>query len=143
MRIIEKILDNKIIEVLGIKKKFKFLFIGGTTFLLNYITLFIFKSILRMNDNLSFTLSFSIGVIYHFSMNKFFVFKEKKLINLRYQIIQYAILTTFNYLTNLGIINLLKFFKITIYIGIIMATIVTMALTFFVMNKLIFKKDAE
>jgi putative flippase GtrA len=140
---IQKIINSKIVEVFGIKKKIKFLFIGGTTFIINYITLFVFKSLIKLGDNVSFTLSFSIGVIYHFSMNKFFVFKEKKLINLRYQIIQYAILTMFNYLTNLGIINLLKFFNITIYIGIIIATIVTMLLTYFVMNKLIFKNNLD
>jgi putative flippase GtrA len=137
------LLNNKFIIKFGIVKKFKFLFIGGTTFIINYITLFIFKHYLKFGDNLSFSMSFFLGIIYHFSMNKFFVFEEKKISVLKYQIIQYIILTLVNYCINMGIINLLKLINITIYLGFIISTLVTLLNTYFVMNKLIFKKKME
>jgi len=96
-----------------------------------------------MNPNISITVSFFTGVIYHFTLNKFFVFKETKTINLRYQIVQYIILVFINYSINLGIANLFLFLKWSIYVSQVVSIGVTVMLTYFIMNKLIFNKKTD
>ncbi len=134
--------QNIISDKIEIYKKIKFLFIGGTTALVNFSLIYLTNGILKLNHNLSISISFFSAMIYHFMMNKMFVFQEKKLSRLKYQIIQYLILSFINYLINLGVVNLLLLFKINIYIGVAAATIITMLLTYFIMNRLIFNKKA-
>ena len=139
---IQKILnENKLLIKYRVVEKFKFLFIGGTTYLLNLFTLFLFSDILKFEINLSITLSFFLGVIYHFTMNKFFVFQESSFSKMKFQIIKYIILIIINYFINLGVINLLLLGNISKYIGQAAAIIITMILTYFVLNKLVFNKD--
>jgi len=134
---------NEFIEKYKLLTKIKFLLIGGSTALIYFSSLFLFNDILKINPNLSLTISYIISVVYHFMMNKFFVFQEKKILSMRYQIIQYGILTLINYLINLGIANIFLYFKSSIYLSVVAATAVTMFLTYFIMNKLIFKKQKK
>lgn len=124
-------------------KKVKFLSIGGTTYLLNMATVYLTHEILRLDSNMSFSISYVIGLIYHFTLNKMFVFQEKRLSRLKYQIIQYLILSLVNYLIQLGILNLFLLFRASIYIGVSAGIAVTLTLTYFIMNRLIFKKNRE
>ncbi|MGA2142432.1 MAG: GtrA family protein [Brevinematales bacterium] len=124
-------------------KKIKFLSIGGTTYLLNMSAVYLTHEILRLDSNTSFTISYVIGLIYHFTLNKIFVFQEKKLSRLKYQIIQYLILSLINYLIQLGVLNLFLLLKVSIYIGVSAGIALTLTLTYFIMNSLIFKKNKE
>ncbi len=131
---LRKQLNNKT----EIHKVMKFLLIGGTTAIVNFSFIYLTNDILKLTHNLSVSISYFAALIYHFSLNKMFVFQEKKFSRLKYQIVQYLILSFINYLINLGVVNLLLLFKISIYFGVAAATVITMVLTFFVMNKIIF-----
>jgi putative flippase GtrA len=123
-----------------ILKIFRFLFIGGSTFVLNYLILIFCKEILKYADNVSVTIAYFMGIIYHFSMNKFFVFKEGNIKTLLRQLPQYATLTLINYLINLGVVNLFSMFSITVYVAVVVATFMTLFLTYFVFNRIIFNR---
>jgi putative flippase GtrA len=145
-------------------KRIKFLFIGGTTFMINYILIFLFSDVIKLESiislsipsivnknsiliwiwkfalsNISITLAFLLGTIYHFGMNKFFVFQERNISSMKYQYIKYWIMTIYNYFIYIAIINLFLFFSVSKYIGVIAATLFNTISTYFILNFLVFK----
>lgn len=114
--------------------------IGSTTALIYFSSIFLFKNIIKLSDNIALTIGYFISIIYHFTMNKFLVFKEKSIDKVKIQFPLYIILVIINYIINLVIVNILNIFSINIYIGVSLATLVTLLNTFFVMNKIIFFK---
>ena len=123
-----------------LSRKLLFLTVGGLTFIINVSFLYLLKEILKVNHNIALTIAFFIGTTFHFSANKFVTFKEKKIATISLQIPKYIAMTLINYLINLIVINIFVYFHLAIYLGAICATMITMVLTYFIMNIMIFKQ---
>ena len=121
-------------------KIIKFLFIGGTTFIVQISSLFLFKDIIKFGNNVSVTLSYILTVSFHFLSNKFFVFRELSIDKMRIQAIKYIILAVINYGITLLVTNTLTFLSVSLYISTPVSILITVSLTFFVLNKIIFKQ---
>ncbi len=128
-------------------QKLKFLFIGGSSALIYFGILFVLYHLMKVEKELSVTIGYFSGVMFHFLMNKFFVFEEKNIHTVTHQIPLYIALTFINYLINLATVFIISFllkdFSFNIYLGVIIATGITMILTYMVMNRIIFKKKLE
>lgn len=61
-----------------IKQVVKFIFVGGTAFVVDYGILFLLTSTLKMNYLVASCISFSVSVIINYILSNLFVFKMKK-----------------------------------------------------------------
>jgi putative flippase GtrA len=123
---------------IGIIKKIKFIIVGGSTAGIYFGLLFLFYDIVKLDKNISVTLSYFSSICFHFSMNKFFVFREKEITTLKFQLMKYIVLTAINYLINLLVVNIFSTFNISIYLGVACATMITLVITYLSMSRLIF-----
>jgi putative flippase GtrA len=90
------------------------------------------------NDTLSLSLSYFTSISCHFTLNKFFVFKLKKMITLK-KISRYVVVCFINYLiTIITLFNVNIFFQ-NIYFVAFLSLIFTTTISYFLNRNWVFK----
>jgi putative flippase GtrA len=118
---------------------FKFLFIGGTTFLIYYFFLFTFFSILNMPYVYAIVIAYTLAISFHFFANRNHVFnaRDGSIIS---QTLKYALLALANYLIQVGIVYVFfTRYGVNFYLATILALVVTMIFGYLLMGKWIFR----
>lgn len=116
----------------------KYLFVGGTVFVIHTVMLWFFKRILKLENFVSSTIAYIIGVINHFLLNNFFTFKDSST-NYRRRIFGYIIVVGCTYIINSIIVNsFLSFVIDNVLLAVIASTSVTVLVGFFVLNKIVY-----
>jgi putative flippase GtrA len=113
---------------------FKFLFIGGTTFLIYY-----FFSILNMPYVYAIVIAYTLAISFHFFANRNHVFnaRDGSIIS---QTLKYALLALANYLIQVGIVYVFfTRYGVNFYLATILALVVTMIFGYLLMGKWIFR----
>ena len=120
------------------KKFIKYLFVGGTVFVIHTIILWFFKRILHFENFISSTIAYAIGTISHFLLNNFFTFSESS-VTYKRRIIGYVIVVVCNYTINSIIVNsFLSFILDNVLLAIVASTNVTVLFGFFMLNKIVY-----
>lgn len=120
----------------------RYIFIGGVSYVIEIIALYFFTSTLSLGPTIGVAISFWIGLIVSFLMQKIFAFQnktvEKK--HLTKQVISYGVLVAFNYTFTIYAVSAL-----VPYIGLFMSRTLVLLLTtgwnFFVYSRIIFKRS--
>lgn len=115
-----------------------FLFVGGSSALVDIGSLYLFNKILLWNNELSISLAFILGLVFNYFAHTYFTFQNKaSVVNL----IKYLILVLLNYINTIVLMYLLTEF---LHIDIIIAKVITLpiiAITTFVISKIWVYKD--
>lgn len=126
-------------------KKFKqtilFFFNSGLTGALYAAMLFLGDSLLHVHYYFSVTIAYTVSMIYYFITNKKAIFKtDSSSKSTTREIVGFVILLIVNYLISLAIVGLVRHFTKEIYSGSLLAGAVTITITYFVFDRIIFKK---
>ncbi|MBN6064010.1 GtrA family protein [Aggregatibacter actinomycetemcomitans] len=109
-----------------------FLFVGGSSSLVDIGSLYLFNKVLLCNNELSISSSFTLGLIFNYFANTYFTFKEKANVG---NLVKYLILVLLNYINTIVLMYLLIEL---VHIDIIIAKVITLpfiAVTTFVISK--------
>lgn len=117
----------------------RFIFAGGTTAFIYFSLIFLLKDVLHADKDLSVTTGYFISVCFHFAMNRSFVFDKPGIRGVGSHISGYVVLVCVNYLTTILLVNLLGIFGISVFISVLLATLITMLVTYVSMKKMIFR----
>ena len=110
-----------------------FLFVGGSSALVDIGSLYLFNKILLWNNELSISLAFILGLVFNYFSHTYFTFQDKASIG---NLIKYLILVLFNYINTIILMYLLTEF---LDIDIIIAKVITLpviAVTTFIISKI-------
>ena len=123
------------------KKILSFLFVGGCTFLIYYLILWVCFSLLFINYQTSIAISYFWSCLFHFLLNRNVTFSAG---TARYknQIFRYILMAIFNYLIQLLVV--IFFYEINgvnFYMSSIFAIVVTILCGYILMNFWVFKKE--
>lgn len=119
----------------------RYLFIGGVSFLVEIIIIFIGHHLLNMSSVLVVSISFWTGLITSFILQKIITFKNtsRSPKKLAWQAATYALLVIVNYLFTIWFVSALES-QISIYIARTIALVITTIWNYFIYSKVIFKK---
>ena len=123
---VEKLKQNKLfIQIM------KFLVVGGTATLIDFVVLFILKEFASFNEIIANTISFTISVIYNYIASVKWVFDVNKEKDAKQQFIIFIVFSIIGLLIN-NIILWICVDKFAIYylIGKVIATIIVMVFNF-------------
>lgn len=119
-----------------------YVFNSGLTAIIYGLLIYVSNSLFGWKYFYSVTLAYTISMIFYFITNKKAVFKT---INNRtktmYELIKFSILLIINYLLSLLIVGVTYHYTKEVYTGSLLAGAVTITLTYFVFDKIIFKKE--
>lgn len=126
MIMINKIKDNKLLLQI-----FKFLIVGGTATVIDFIVLFILKEFIGLNEIVANTISFTVSVIYNYIASVKWVFDVDKDKNKSKQFITFITFSIIGLLLN-NLILWICIDKLSIYylIGKVIATGLVMVFNF-------------
>lgn len=119
---------------------FRYIFIGGLSFAIEAGAIFTFIYLLKLNPVTSVALSFWIGLIVSFVLQKIFAFRDKKNTakHIARQSIAYAILIVVNYIFTLLFVAIFETL-LGVFVARTIALIITTAWNYIVYSKIIFK----
>jgi putative flippase GtrA len=120
----------------------RYLFVGVSTVLTDYVLLALFRIVLDKNLFIAVTLSYWISIAYNFSLNRWWSFEAAEGL-VRKQLILYLCLLVFNYLITLLIVKTLYYFGISEFIAKLGALCLTVPWTYFAYKKIVFLKENE
>ena len=115
----------------------RYLFVGGTTFVLDFALLFFFKLQLKTSLAVATTVGYWVSIVYNFYLNRWWTFSAAEKASLRRRALAYAVLLGFNYLFTLGFISAVSH---VLYFGVAkaIAVIIQMSWSYFIYKKYIF-----
>lgn len=115
-----------------------FLFVGGSSALVDIGSLYLFSKIILWNNELSISLAFILGLVFNYFSHTYFTFQNKASVG---NLMKYLILVLLNYINTILLIYLLTEL---LDIDIIVAKVITLpiiAVTTFVISKIwVYKK---
>jgi len=118
----------------------KFLAIGSLTFAVNLSIFHVFYGTFKFDYLMAITISYSISLILHFTLNRYFAFNANKQ-DFKRSLFKYILVVAFNYLITLVVILITtEVMMFSPYIGLVLSIAVTACLTFFLMKYFIFSK---
>jgi putative flippase GtrA len=121
-------------------KLFRYIIIGGVSYIAEVATLWVLVYILHIDSVVAVAISFWVGLIISFFLQKFFAFRNtsKSIKHFAGQSIAYGVLVGVNYLFTIGFVYATQSF-----FGLILARTIALAITtgwnFIIYNKIIFK----
>lgn len=134
---VSKEIENLMVQV------FKFVIVGGTAFIIDFITLFIFKEFAKLDVIVSNTLSFTISTIYNYIASVNWVFDVDKDKGKKKQFIIFVGFSIVGLLiNNLLMYLLVKKLKLYYLLVKIIATIIVMIFNF-ITRKLFLEKKKK
>ncbi len=116
-----------------------YLLSSGITGLIYLGLLYLFSDILQWHSIISVSLSYGSAMAFYFLTNKIAVFQHRKTGSEKREVLQFIILVTINYLLTLGMVSAVEALKGGVYLGSVIAGVVTVTLTFFVFDRILFK----
>lgn len=133
-----KELYNKLIS----SDKIRFLFIGTTGFLVNYIGLFIFYSNLKLSIIIAQIISVEMAIVATFIGNNLWTFVDQKKSRLSTKLISYHIASLMGVLINsLTVIILVKFLGLYFGLALICGSLAGLVWNYNLYRRIIFRKQ--
>lgn len=119
----------------------RYIFIGGISYVIEVIALFFFSITLSLGPAIGVAISFWIGLIASFLLQKIFAFQDKAMrkSHLAKQIISYATLVVFNYIFTIYTVSALAP-HIGLFVSRTLVLLITTAWNFLIYSKVIFKR---
>jgi putative flippase GtrA len=116
----------------------RYLFVGGTTFILDFATLFVLHVHLLVPIALATTIAYWSSILYNFFLNRWWTFSKFEKESLHRHALLYGSLLGFNYLFTVIFVSLVSHY---IYFGLakILAVPIQMTWTYIIYKKVIFK----
>ena len=115
---------------------------SGLTGALYAAMLFLGDSILHVQYYFSVTIAYTVAMIYYFITNKKVIFKtESSSKSTSRELVGFLILLVINYIISVAIVGIVRHFTKEIYSGSLLAGVITITLTYFVFDRIIFKKN--
>lgn len=124
------------------KRIFRYLVMGGISFLVEVAILFCLVTILKLDATLGVAISFWFGLATSFVLQKVFAFqnKERTAKRLLYQSLAYGVLVLFNYAFTLFFVAIFAPI-LTVYVARAVALAITTIWNFIAYGKIIFKQS--
>lgn len=119
----------------------RYILVGGTSYVLELLVLYICKGVLHTSPVIAVSISFWAGFILSFGLQKVITFNNtsKKVKQLLWQSISYGILVIVNYLFTIGFVAFLN--SITdVYIARTIALVITTGWNYVIYSNIIFKE---
>ena len=118
----------------------RYVFVGGTTFVLDFTILFFLHAKLGLGLALSTTVAYWFSILYNFLLNRFWTFNATEKGELSKHILLYGILLGFNYLFTVMFVSIVSNF---IYFGLakVLAVGIQISWTYLIYKKYIFVKS--
>lgn len=86
----------------------RYLFVGGTTFLLDFLLLYFLHGNLLVDLSIATTLAYWISILYNFLLNRFWTFRASERADLKRHLSRYLLLLGFNYIFTLLFVGLVS-----------------------------------
>jgi putative flippase GtrA len=130
------IFSNSLIQ----NKIFRFLFVGGVTFLIYYFFIWFFCEQLEIKYLYSISISYLIVCSLHFFLNRTLTFNANKN-NLKLHLIKYSMVSILNYLIQFFVVYIAyNFLSFNIYLSVLISIITTIVISFLLMDIWVFKR---
>ena len=114
---------------------------SGLTAAIYGLLIYVSDSLFGWQYFYTITVAYTVSMVFYFITNKKAVFKT---VNNRkkttYEVIKFLVLLVINYLISLLIVGIIHHYTNEVYSGSLLAGAVTITLTYFVFDKIIFKK---
>lgn len=121
-------------------KFIKFLFVGGSTAILQLSVFYFFLNFIDLDYRISVTVSFILALFYHFMANKIFTFKLSKQVKFT-EVWKYAISSALSYFIILSCtIILVEKYKITPFSSNFFAILINIFITFSLLKLWVFNE---
>lgn len=117
----------------------RYLFVGGSTFAIDFFLLVLLHGILGLNVLVSATISYWTSIVYNFLMNRFWTFQATENSQLTRHVLLYGTLLGCNYLFTIGFIGITGHFGLHYTIAKILSVAIQMSWTYIIYRKVIFK----
>jgi putative flippase GtrA len=125
----------------ALQRSIGFFINSGFTGVVYIAILFISDSLFHVKYFVGVTLAYVVSMTYYFIFNKRAIFKTESTSRTnRNEIVSFAVLLIINYLITVLIVGIISHFTKENYSGSLVAGILTITLTYFVFEKIIFKK---
>lgn len=119
-------------------KSFKrYLFVGVSTVAIDYLLLFIFRSVFSSGLVYAVSVAYWISIAYNFTLNRYWSFEASKGM-IPKQMLLYGCLLLFNYLVTLGVVWGLESMGLSEYIAKLLALGLTITWTYLFYKKIVF-----
>ena len=136
-KMINKIKANKLLNQI-----LKFVIVGGTATIIDYVVFFILHEILKTNILLSNVISFTLSLIYNYTISIIWVFDVDKKASKKQQFILFLIFSLIGLAINTSIVYICTdVFNIYSMIGKVVATAIVMVYNFITRKKFLERKE--
>jgi putative flippase GtrA len=117
----------------------RYIIVGGTTFVIDFGLLFLFKTRVHTSLAVATSIGYWVSIVYNFTLNRWWSFSAAEVHSLKRHAATYGILLIFNYLFTLIFISIVSH---VVYFGIAkaMAVIIQTSWTYFIYKNYIFTK---
>jgi len=118
----------------------RYVFVGGTTFILDFSILFFMHGSMGVNVAIATSIAYWTSIVYNFCLNRYWTFSVWERQSLHRHITAYLLLLGFNYLFNVLMVSVLSHF---IYFGLakVIAVGIQMLWTYPIYKRYIFIKS--
>lgn len=116
----------------------RYIFVGGTTFIIDFFLLVLLHGKLNINLELATTVSYWTAIIYNFFLNRHWTFSSTDKTNLKKHIVLYAILLAFNYIFTLAFVSIGSHFM-NFALAKILAVCIQTSWTYYLYKTKVFK----
>ena len=115
----------------------RYIFVGGSTFIIDFGLLYITHTVLNINIALATTIAYWTSIVYNFSLNRQWTFSAADKSSLRKHALYYGLLLLFNYLFTVLFVGIMSQF---IYFGIakVIAVVTQISWTYILYKRYIF-----
>jgi len=121
----------------------RYLFVGGTTFVLDFGILLCLHGLLKLNLAGSTSVAYWISISYNFVLNRYWTFDARENESLKHHLTTYFVLLVFNYLFTVTFVSVLGA-HINYVIAKALAVAIQMTWTYYIYKNYIFiKRQAD
>lgn len=125
------------------RKIWLYLTSSAVTGLLYLSLLFVLTKVIRLSVLASVTISYISTMSFYFVANKFLVFRKLSPGKLRKELLQFIAVAIINYLITIVVVKSVYLFTKEAFSGTILAGFVTVTMTYFVFDNVLFKKSLK
>lgn len=115
----------------------RYLFVGVSTVVIDYIVLFILRNVLPIRLVYAVSIAYWTSIAYNFTLNRYWSFEASSGMVPK-QLVLYGCLLLFNYLVTLGVVSGLESMGLSEYIAKLLALSITISWTYIFYKKIVF-----
>jgi len=119
----------------------RYVFVGGSTFVIDFVLLVLLHGHLDINLQIATTVSYWTAIAYNFTLNRQWTFSASDKVNFSKHITLYLILLGFNYLFTLAFVSIVSNY-INYALSKILAVIPQISWTYYIYKVHIFNKES-